>query len=96
MAGIIPRRGTPAAGTRLQLEKVTQYAIINTHASLGMYIRNEVTDTDANSTYLPPGASFSSPENSAYYQDGYTKIIFDATGGATFTYEAMSQEPTVV
>lgn len=93
MAGIIPRRGTRGAVV-LTFTKVIQYAVINTSADFSLFIRNEASDTDANSTEVPAGASFSSPANTAYYQDGYTKVVIDASAGASFSFEAISELPT--
>ncbi len=90
MATILPRRGTRTNAV-VTITNCASYALIN-YGEEGMYIRNNSDDDDADSTYVPGGGSFSSPDNLAYYQNGLTRVIFD--GPATsFSFEAMGDTP---
>lgn len=87
---IIPRRGT-FSGTVVTLENCSSYAIMNFGAN-GLWIRNEPGDADAISTFVPAGASFSSPDSSPYYTNGLFKVVFDALAlGADFSLEAICE-----
>ena len=94
MAGIIPRRGTYTNKT-VTLNNVTSYAVINYGATNGLYIRNVSTDANGDSTFVPAGASFSSPDSATYYQAGLTSVVIDGTT-TSFTIEAMCETPIVV
>lgn len=95
MAGtIVPRRGTYTNKT-VTLNTVTSFAVINYGATNGLYIRNVSTDDDADSTFVPAGASFSSPATAAYYQEGLKSVVIDGDT-TSFTIEAICETPIVV